>query len=161
MHRAPRAISMTLNLAPMVDVMMCLIIFFILASKIVSAQHRGPQLAYATAAQEIDRSDLGRRVVVNIRPADDGLGAEYVLNAWDGQDIVERVLASDEIPGYLQKRQTMAFESGDPDPIRCVIRADRDCAYGDVEIVLRACGLAKISKIVFSANSGQDPEPIP
>lgn len=161
MHRAPRSISMTLNLAPMVDVMMCLIIFFILASKIVSAQHRGPQLAYAQAAQEIDRSKLGSRVVVNIRPTDDGLRAEYVVNTWDGQNIVERVMASDEIPSFLQRRQIQAFDSGEQEELRCVIRADRDCAYGDVEVVLRACGLAKISKIVFSANTGEDPEPIP
>jgi len=149
---------MTLNLAPMVDVMMCLIIFFLLASKLVDAQHRPLNLPYAQAALEVGRDELGpRRVVINVRPAaDDPLRAEYVVEAWDGRDITERRLQPAEIAGYLQARASRAAQY-DTD-LRCVIRADEQVAYGHVEVVLRGCGLAKIAKVVFSARAGQEPE---
>ena len=144
------------NLAPMVDVMMCLIIFFLLASKLVDAQHRPLNLPYARAALEVGRGELGPRVVINVRPSDDDpLRAEYIVEAWDGQNITERVLQPDEINDYLQARADRATVKDD---LRCVIRADQDVAYGHVEVVLRGCGLAKIAKVVFSARSGQEPE---
>ena len=157
LFKPPKPVGMTLNLAPMVDVMMCLIIFFLLASKLVDAQHRPLNLPYAQAALEVGRGELGRRVVINVRPsADDPLRADYIVEAWDGQNVTERVLQLDEINAYLQARADRAAEQRTD--LRCVIRADQDVAYGHVEVVLRACGLAKIAKVVFSARSGQEPE---
>jgi biopolymer transport protein ExbD len=150
-------VSMTLNLAPMVDVMMCLIIFFLLAARLVSAQHRPLNLPYAQAALEVDRSELGPRVVINVRPrTDDPFRAEYVVQAWDGRSITERTLSPDEIADYLRARAVQAAER-DTD-LRCVIRADQQVAYGHVEVVLRGCGLAKIAKVVFSVRAGEEPE---
>jgi biopolymer transport protein ExbD len=157
LFKPPKPVGMTLNLAPMVDVMMCLIIFFLLASKLVDAQHRPLNLPYAQAALEVGRGELGRRVVINVRPSDDDpLRAEYIVEAWDGQNITERILRPDEIHEYLQARADRA--AAVDDDLRCVIRADQDVAYGHVEVVLRGCGLAKIAKVVFSARSGQEPE---
>lgn len=155
--RPPKPVGMTLNLAPMVDVMMCLIIFFLLASKIVDAELRPLNLPHARAARELERGELGPRVVINIQPAaDDELRADYVVQAWDGRKLTERTLDPDEIDAYLQTRARLATQRGEQ--LRCVIRADRDVAYGHVEVVLRGCGLAKISKVVFSAQLGDDPE---
>ena len=157
LFRPPKPVGMTLNLAPMVDVMMCLIIFFLLASKLVDAQHRPLNLPYARAALEVGRGELGPRVVINVRPSDrDPLRAEYIVEAWDGQNITERILQPDEIRDYLQARADRAAALNTD--LRCVIRADQDVAYGHVEIVLRGCGLAKIAKVVFSARAGQEPE---
>jgi biopolymer transport protein ExbD len=157
LFRPPKPVGMTLNLAPMVDVMMCLIIFFLLASKLVDAQHRPLNLPYARAALEVGRGELGPRVVINVRPsADDPLRAEYIVEAWDGRNITERVLHPDEIAEYLQARADRAAALNTD--LRCVIRADQNVAYGHVEVVLRGCGLAKIAKVVFSARAGQEPE---
>lgn len=157
LFRPPKPVGMTLNLAPMVDVMMCLIIFFLLASKIVDAELRPLNLPYAKAALEVERGELGPRVVINVLPAsDDRLRAEYVVQTWDGRRLAERTLEPDEIAGYLQARVRLALERGEE--LRCVVRADQDVAYGHVEVVLRGCGLAKIAKLVFSARTGVEPE---
>jgi biopolymer transport protein ExbD len=156
MFRPPKPVNVTLNLAPMVDVMMCLIIFFLLASRLVSAQHRPVKLPYAQAAREPQPGELGERIVMNVRAAsDDPKRAEFVVQSWDGQKIGERILPADTVATYLQSRVEKA---GAADRLRCVVRADKHVAYGDVEIVLRACGLAKIAKVTFSANTGDDPE---
>ena len=160
--RPPKPVGMTLNLAPMVDVMMCLIIFFLLASKLVDAQHRPVNLPYAKAATEIERGELGRRVVINVQArSDDPLKADYIVEAWDGKNITERRLEPGDVEGYLQARaeSARAAAAGNPDDaIRCVIRADQEVCYAHVEVVLRGCGLAKISKVTFSARAGDDPE---
>jgi biopolymer transport protein ExbD len=156
MFRPPKPVNVTLNLAPMVDVMMCLIIFFLLASKLVSSQHRPLKLPHAIAAREPQPGELGERVVVNVRAAaEDPTRAEFVVQTWDGQKIGERILAPDTVAAYLQTRVEKA---GAADRLRCVVRADKQVAYGDVEVVLRACGLARIGKVTFGANTGEDPE---
>lgn len=156
LFRPPKPAGMTLNLAPMVDVMMCLIIFFLLASKLVDAQHRPLDLPYAQAALEVGRGELGG-VVINVRPSEnDPVQAEYVVENWDGRNITERKLETHEIAAYLQARADQA-RARNAD-LRCVIRADRDVAYGHVEVVLRGCGLARIANVVFSARAGAEPE---
>ncbi|MBN2447607.1 MAG: biopolymer transporter ExbD, partial [Phycisphaerae bacterium] len=66
MFKAPKPVSMTLNLAPMVDVMMCLIIFFLLASQLVDSENFEMKLPWAAAAETVAQSELGRRVTINV-----------------------------------------------------------------------------------------------
>jgi biopolymer transport protein ExbD len=148
---------MTLNLAPMVDVMMCLIIFFLLAAKMVAAEHRPIDLPWAIAAKKVEASDLGTRVTITVRRADEkDDAAEYVVVDWDGQRIVERALQPSELESLLQARAGRAVREGTK--LRCVIRADRMVMYKHVEVVLRACGLAQISDVVFTTNAGPEPK---
>lgn len=157
MFRPPRPVSMTLNLAPMVDVLMCLIIFFLLASKLVDAEHYPVELPWAVAAKEVDSAELGVRVTINVRKVEDSDdAAEYVVVDWDGQQIVERVLRPQDIESLLRVRAGRAVLENQE--IRCVIRADQDVQYQHVETVLRACGLAKVKNVIFSTNKGLDPE---
>ena len=157
MMRPPVPARMTLNLAPMVDVMMCLIIFFLLASKMVAAEHYPVDLPWALAAKEVDASDLGTRVTITVRRAPDcDDEAEYVVVDWDGERIVERVLLPSEVDTLLQARAARAARENQK--LRCVIRADRTVMYKHVEVVLRGCGLAKISDVVFTANAGSEPK---
>ncbi|MFN0136919.1 MAG: ExbD/TolR family protein [Phycisphaerae bacterium] len=156
MFRPPKPTAVTLNLAPMVDVMMCLIIFFLLASKLVSSQNRPLNLPFARAAEETESREPGTRIVVNVRPSPARAGdAEFVLQRWDGKNISEKIVTADELPTLLLTRAEQARTRGEE--VRCVIRADRTIAAGHVESVLRAAGLAKIAKIVFAANAGDDP----
>lgn len=157
MCRPPLPVRMTLNLAPMVDVMMCLIIFFLLASKMVAAEHYPVDLPWAIAAKNVEASDLGTRVTVTVRRAQGGDDqAEYVVVDWDGKRVAERVLQPGEVDSLLQARAARAARENQK--LRCVVRADRLVMYKHVEVVLRACGLAQIRDVVFSANAGNDPK---
>lgn len=157
MKRPPKPARMTLNLAPMVDVMMCLIIFFLLAAKMVAAEHYPVDLPWAIAAKNVEASDLGTRVTITVRRAQGGDDqAEYVVVDWDGERVVERVLQPGEVNSLLQARA--ARGARESQKLRCVVRADRMVMYKHVEVVLRACGLAQIRDVVFSANAGTDPK---
>ncbi len=147
---------MTLNLAPMVDVMMCLIIFFLLASKMVSAQYR-IEPPWAVAAKEVDAGNLGNRVTITVgRSPENENEPAYVVTDWDGKQIVDRMLRPDELDGLIRTRAGRAAAEGQK--LRCVIRADQLVKYEHVEAVLRACGRAKVSDVVFTANKGEEPK---
>ncbi|MBK9118210.1 MAG: biopolymer transporter ExbD [Phycisphaerales bacterium] len=160
MMRPPKPTSMTLNLAPMVDVLMCLIVFFLLAAHIVAAEATVVDvrdLPRALAAQEVDSSDLGNRVTISVRRVADGDEvAEYVVADWDGERIVPRALRPADIEALLKLRATQAVARGAT--LRCVIRADRMVTYQHVEVVLRACGLAQVRDVVFAARMDGDGE---
>lgn len=157
MTRPPKPVRMTLNLAPMVDVMMCLIIFFLLASKMVAAEHHPVDLPWAIAARNVEANELGTRVTITVRRARGGDDqAEYVVVDWNGERVVERVLQPGEVDALLQARAARATHENQK--LRCVVRADRMVMYKHVETVLRACGLAQIRDVVFSANAGNDPK---
>lgn len=155
MKRPPKPVPMTLNLAPMVDVMMCLIIFFLLAAKMVAAEHYPVALPWAVAAKAVEPSDLGTRVTITVRPVGEGEIAEYVVADWDGQQIVERILAPQDVESLLTARA--ARSARENQKLRCVIRADERVRYQHVEVVLRGCGLAQIGDVVFTVNQGSDP----
>ena len=154
-RRIPEPVPMTLNLAPLVDVMMCLIIFFLLGSRLVAEQYRRIELPYAAAAEEVRRDELGQRVVINVRsPEQDQSPASYVIHGWDGQQIREFTLDAAGVAAYLQhEAQRLGRRARE---LRCVIRADREVPYGQVEAVLRGCAAARIAHVVFSASTDRD-----
>ncbi len=158
MFKLPKPTNMDLNLAPMVDVMMCLIIFFLLASKLAEREQYRVDLPWAAAAKEVENQRLGRRVTISVRKTENSdQVAEFVVADWDGEQVVDRVLQPDEIESLLRARSVRALQ--DKQEFRCVVRADKDVQYQHVEVVLRACGKAKVKNVVFSAMSGIEPPP--
>ncbi len=144
LFRPPRPASMTLNLAPMVDVMMCLIVFFLLASRLAGAQFHGVRLARSESAQDLAREPGRRATVINVRCV--GEEAEYVVNVWEGGRLAERSLPAVGLAEYLA-----SSAGGAPESARCLVRIDRDVPYRHVETVLRACGRAGLASVVFGA----------
>lgn len=158
--RPPKPVSMTLNLAPMVDVMMCLIIFFLLGSALVIVEGRPVELPYARSAQQFEAGEPGARVVVNVRRTEDPAHpAQFIVAGFDGKQATELVLTPELLTRHLESAAAAARERGEE--VRCVIRADRELEWRHVEVALRACGTARIGRVLFSANSGPDPGEIP
>jgi biopolymer transport protein ExbD len=62
----------------------------------------------------------------------------------------------EEVEGLVKTRAARAKAEGNT--LRCVIRADQQVQYQHVEVVLRACGLAQVKDVVFSANEGLGPK---
>lgn len=137
--RPPRTTPIGLNLAPMVDVIMCLLIFFMLATQMVQLENSRIDLPEASAAKVAEKRALGKRVVVNVRPARDEESGEAVYEL-DGQ-----ATPAAELYARLERE-------GRQDPtVNCVIRGARNVPYRFVEAVLVGCAAGKIENITFSA----------
>jgi biopolymer transport protein ExbD len=139
MKKPPPPTSLTLNLAPMVDVMMCLLIFFMLATKMVEQEHTRIDLPVATSAKDAKRETASGRFVINIR-----------RTAAAGQDEVVYLLREEALP--LDQLLERLSAAGRLDPqLTCLIRADRHVRYRDVEAILAGCARTGVSNVSLGA----------
>lgn len=144
MTRPPRITPIAINLAPMVDVMMCMLIFFMLATKMVERENSTIDLPLALAAKEIDKSDLGNRFVVNVRQAAGGV--VYV--------VTEELLSLDQVRSRLAATVKTAKEENLGD-VNFIIRGERNVAYHDIEALLKLCRDENVRNVTFSALQGE------
>lgn len=131
----PPVTPLGLNLAPLVDVMMCLLIFFLLATRLTERESVRIDLPVAASARETPHRDMGRRIVVNVI-SDTADAAEYIVNG--------RSVALSELEAVLRR------EAQDRPTIICYVRAARDVSYGRVEPILTRCAAAGIANVTFA-----------
>jgi biopolymer transport protein ExbD len=130
-----------INVTPLIDVIMCLIIFFLLCGKFardeVSQKVKLPQ---AQLGQQV--TDQQGRLVINVVPAEAGAPPEIIVRA--------RPLRAEELAGFLA-RERMA----NPE-LKVIIRADKDVMYNYVSPVLMACAQANIKSVDYATrNNGE------
>lgn len=128
-----------MNLAPMVDVTMCLLIFFMVATRMVEQENSQIDLPIAPTAEDAEKQELGNRFVVNVRS--DGT---------PGVDHVAYLVQETEIPLSEVFTRLRAERQRDAD-VNCVIRADRGLPYKYVQAVMACCARADVRKVTFSA----------
>ncbi len=139
MKSPPVTTPIKLNLAPMVDVTMCLLVFFLVTTKMVERENSAIDLPVARSATDMEKQDLGNRFVVNVRDArlTGGDGAIYLVQ--------EDEISLPEVLVRLQAARR------DDTEVNCVIRADRNLPYKYVQRVMIGCARANIRKVTFSA----------
>jgi biopolymer transport protein TolR len=138
MRRPLHTTPMELNLAPMVDVMMCLLIFFMVATKMVQQETSSIDLPPARSARELDSALLADRLVINIRAAADPAAAPTYL-------IREQPLDETSVV------ELIAREAAANAQLNCVLRADKSVHYRYIEDVLAGCLASGVQNIAFSA----------
>ncbi len=137
MKKVPAAASFDLNLAPMVDVMMCLLIFFMLATRMVEQENSRIDLPVARTAQDLERSQLDHRFVINITNPKGAPGPTYLIR--------EESHTRDEVFELIDA------EARRHPGVNCVIRADRGLPYAQIETILEQCVRAGVTNITFGA----------
>ncbi|MCB9854614.1 MAG: biopolymer transporter ExbD [Phycisphaerales bacterium] len=136
----PDETPIRVNLAPVVDVTMSLLIFFLLTTRMVERESSTRiDLPVARSAQDTDRQDLGNRFVVNIRDARDegGTGVEYVVD--------EKIMSLADVLNRLTE------EKRHQPNVNCIIRGDRTLPFEYVQQVMVGCGRIGVTKVTFSA----------
>lgn len=138
----------SINVTPMIDVVMCLIIFFLIVAKLASAGAVGVRLPESNVGL-FDQPDKCVTIAVAPRapgaPANAAMPVRVVI---DGEEC--RTIA--EIEPLLIRRADAVLEVLRKDPaivpagqflphenLPVIIRADRDLPFGDIAPVLAAC----------------------
>lgn len=128
------------NLAPVVDVTMSLLIFFLLSTRMVERESSTRiDLPVARSARDTDRQELGNRFVVNVRDAraEGGADVEYVVE--------EKKMSLNDVLNRLTEVKRIQ-----PD-VNCIIRADRTLPFEHIQRVMVGCGQIGVTKVTFSA----------
>ena len=127
--------TIALQVAPMVDIVLFLICFFMLASEMVQGQKdRSVQLPFMESP--LSATETRAEIIVNLRP--DGavtVGGETV--------------SLDSLTGLLAGASHASQGKGRV--LRVVVRADRHQRFAALDDVLGACRRAGLAQVVFRA----------
>ncbi len=125
------------NVTPLIDIVMCLIIFFLICGKLAHDENSA-EIQIPEAQTGADLHEPRDRLVVNLAPRGG--------NAHEAPDIMIRgqVIPIEKLAGYL-RTQAAAI----PD-LKLVLRADKDLEYQYIAPVLMACAEAHIKTVNYA-----------
>jgi biopolymer transport protein ExbD len=136
------------NVTPLIDVIMCLIIFFLVAGKLAKDQNN-QQIVIPKAHYSLEMADQEGRLPINVVPPkqepeaggmDMGTNPDAVPEIW----VRGKQIPIAELTAYLRK------EKKETPNAKIVLRADQDIAYQWIAPVLVACAQADIKSVNFS-----------
>lgn len=147
-HKMPEMKEGGVNVTPLIDIVMCLIIFFMLVAKIgVSTGAEAMEIPETLLGAKID--DLGNTLLLNVRR---GAGDEPRITALVEQKQQEirlsQVNASGKVESPLVDVLTMLRKHNDE--FRVIIRAEKDLPYRYLEPVLMAAAQANVKNVNFN-----------
>jgi biopolymer transport protein ExbD len=122
------------NVTPLIDVIMCLIIFFLLCGQFARDEAKHVALPMADLGQEVDKA--GRLLVNVVARPEDGAPPEIFAGA--------RPVTVETLTAFFREEG-----SRHPD-LKVMIRADQGLAYGFISPILVACAQANIKSVDFA-----------
>jgi biopolymer transport protein ExbD len=127
------------NVTPLIDVIMCLIIFFLVCGRL-AAQESNDKVVIPRATLGQEMSEQRDRFVINVVPnktnADPTIEPSIFIR---GQQI-----GINELAVYLQR------EKKDTPDLKVILRADQSVSYQWIAPILAACSQADIKSVNFS-----------
>ena len=113
-----------INVTPMIDVVMCLIVFYLIVGKLAADQRSNLRLPVSATGLEDKAQDV---LIINIKPE------RIVIDAAE--------VAAEEIEGIV--RQRAALKPG----LVVELRGARELSYGSIAAVVRACKSAGVESV--------------
>ena len=138
------------NVTPLIDVMMCLIIFFLVCGRL-AAQESNDKMVIPKAELGQQLPEQRDRLLINVVPKETA-GGHTEPDVEPDVYIRGESLGMNELTVYLrnEKKET-------PD-VKVIIRADKDIAYEWIAPVLTACAQAGIKSVNFSTRHLDQPQ---
>lgn len=131
-----------INVTPLIDVVMVMIIFFLIVGKLAADQRADVDLPAGSA---LDGSAQARPLIVNVTER-----GEIVVF---GEVMTEDGLEARLRDGVARARRERVVSGSGNDTadgaLHVQIRADRGLAYGRVQPVVRACARAGVERVTF------------
>ena len=159
MHRMPDIKEGGVNVTPLIDVVMCLIIFYMLIAKIGVDTGADPNINIPASLQGVNIQDMGNTLTLNViaGPLDQPMVTALVGN------VVQEVKIVDPVTGQKQLLNTLkqyrfgtdlqpggAGHSEDNPEFKVIIRGDEDMGYKFLEPVLITCAEARVKNVNFN-----------
>lgn len=159
-HRMPDIREGNVNVTPLIDVVMCLIIFFMLVAKIGINTGADKNIDIPTSILGTDIKDLGNTLTLNVVNGPVGLaGGQPIVTALTKEGLAEIKLRQ-EIGGKMMtplRDVLVRYREGDPfyglapnPDFKVIIRGDKSLTYQFLAPVLLECNLAHVKSLAFN-----------
>jgi biopolymer transport protein ExbD len=153
-HVMPEMKEGGVNVTPLIDIVMCLIIFFMLVAKIGVTRGDIKSVALPKTILGKEIKDFSNTLTLNVLPTP--LDDPQITTLVDG--FPKDIKLYDRLGGQTDQplmRILQEFKKSHTDP-KVIIRADKDLPYSQLEGVLLACAEAEISNIAYETKEGVD-----
>ena len=135
------------NVTPLIDIVMCLIIFFMLVAKIGVNTGDDPNITIPASILGTELADRGQALTLNVSPggADDPMVTASVEGTGKPQEIklIDTVTNTRPLLEVLKK-----IKKTNPE-LKIIIRGDEEMAYKYLQPVLITCVEAKVKNVNF------------
>jgi biopolymer transport protein ExbD len=149
------------NVTPLIDVVMCLIIFFMLVARIGIDTGSDKNIDIPTSFVGKDLHDMGNTLTLNvINGPGSGADAQPIITALDRQGQMSPLKLHDIREGKPTNplRQTLQYwRDGDParglppnPDFKVIIRGDKSLTYNFLAPILVECNLAHVQSYAFN-----------
>ncbi len=127
-----------INVTPLIDIIMCLIIFFLLVGHIAKAASiKGIKIPAAKNGKDLrNKTD---QLIINLVPSSSGYSRNRPPRIW----IWSNEISQDQLAAYLRQQKR------DDPKMKLILRADRSIPYKYIAPVLNSCAQAGIASIHF------------
>ena len=132
------------NVTPLIDVMLCLIIFFLLCGQMTKDEFSKLRVPQADSGQDTEKRD---RLLINLVPRErTAESAPAPVNPNDQPEIWIRgkQVALADLQAYLKRERLENPE------VKVILRADAEIAYAWISPVLVSCAQADIQNVDFA-----------
>ena len=134
------------NVTPLIDIVMCLIIFFMLIAKIGVKTGAKQSIKIPQSVQGIDLKIMGNAVVFNVEPGDSRFPrVSALLKQANGREIEEHFGDSSKLVASL-----VALKGKGKDDFKVVVRAPENMMFQELHRFLKACSDARVTNIDYN-----------
>jgi biopolymer transport protein ExbD len=153
-HHMPDMKEGGVNVTPLIDIVMVLIVFFMLVAKIGVSRGEDEDIPLPSAILGKSLDSLSNTLTLNVHWNHNG--DEPILDALvDGQK--RDLHLTKQYKGATDQelaRVLSAFHNQFQDKANLILRADQDMPYRQLELVLLACAEAEIGNLSYETKSG-------
>jgi biopolymer transport protein ExbD len=146
-HKMPASHDMHPNVTPLIDVVMCLIIFYMLVARIGIATGEDKNMVLPESIQGIDLKDLGNTVSLNVKDIHTDLPQVTTLDPNSGEVVP---IAVSDASGNRPLETWLKKLKGQNPEFKVIIRADENTDYRFIEPVLICSANAKVKNVNFA-----------
>jgi len=147
-HSMPEIKESGVNVTPLIDIVMCLIIFFMLVAKIGVSRGEDKDIQLPSTIIGTKIEDLGNTLTLNIHPTN--VEEPLVTALVDGK--VREIRLNDRLHGTVDhplQRVLEEFQKTHPGKAKIIVRADKEVLYRQLEQVLITIANAGISDTAY------------
>ena len=157
-HSMPEMKEGGVNVTPLIDIVMVLIIFFMLVAKIGVTRGEDEDIPLPATILGKSLETLSNTLTVNVHW--NKSGDEPFVNALVDGKKRELHITKKYASGTDEemKRVLDAFHAQFKEQANIILRADKDLPYSQLEPVLLACAQASIGNVSYETKSGDDNE---
>ena len=153
-HSMPEMKEGGVNVTPLIDVVMCLIIFFILVAKIGVSTGIDSKIDAPVTYLGVNLTDLGNALALNLYPKA-GTDEPQILVDLKGERQKELKVQDNKGGKVVHPlREVLAdLKKERGDKFKVIVNADKTMRYASLQLVLQACAEAGVTGVNFATKS--------